>query len=142
MKISHKTHFFSLSKLFTCCTDYVPNDGITLEEEEEDAKELDNYRLRINPIKPSKPVSHLCEVGTLSCPQGSSTQSQYKSCWDQGVEFWVELCCNVEGVAKDGDHQGPLHLQLLDHDAGQKHGGEDHAGTHSGIAPGAKVVDL
>ena len=33
--------------------------------------------------------------------------------WDEGVELGVELGRNVEGVAEDADHQGPLHLSYL-----------------------------
>ena len=49
----------------TTGADHTPNDGVALEEEEEDAKELDHYRAWIRPIKTGKPMSHLSEIGAL-----------------------------------------------------------------------------
>ena len=49
----------------TTRADQTSNDGVALEEEEEDAEELDHQRAWIDPIQTSKPMSHLSEVGTL-----------------------------------------------------------------------------
>ena len=126
----------------TTSADNATDDRVTLEEEKEDAKELDHHRFWIWSIQTSKPMSHLSKVGTLGWPHGSSTHAKDEGSGKQGVELRVELGGNVGGVAEDADHQGPLHLQPLDQDAWHEHAGEDQAGINSCIGPGTPVVHL
>ena len=86
------------------------------------------------------PVSHLCEVGTLGRPHGCSTKTKHKGCGEEGVELRVELGSDVGGVAEDAHHQRPLHRQLVDHDRGEEHAGEDQGGVHHRVRPDAKAI--
>ena len=79
------------------------------------------------------PVSHLCEVGTLGGPHWCCTKPKHKGGGQKGVELWVELGGDVGGVAEDAHHQSPLHRQLVNHDGGEEHAGEDQGGVHHGV---------
>ena len=67
----------------------------------------------------------MCEVGALGCPHWSCAESIDKCRGEKGVELRVELRRNVDGVAEDAHHHGPLHRHLFDHDGGDEHAGED-----------------
>ena len=83
------------------------------------------------------PVSHLREVGALGRPHGCSPESKNKGCGQEGVELGIELSGDVGGVAEDAHHQSPLHRQLVNHDGGEEHAGEDQGGVHHGVGPDA-----
>ena len=85
-------------------------------------------------------MSNLCEVGALGRPHGCSTKTEDKGGGEEGVELWVELGGDVGGVAEDAHHQRPLHRQLVDHDRGQEHAGEDQGGVHHRVRPDAKAI--
>ena len=140
--------------------DEVAEDPVALEEEEEDAEEADDYRLGVGTLqlgKPGKwlirltsdhlwikilPVSHLGKIGALGRPHGSSPQTKDYCCRKKCVELRVELRGDVGGVAGDADHQGPLHRQLLDHDGGDEHAGEDQGRVEDGLRACAQSIHL
>ena len=122
--------------------DDVPDDGVALEEEEEDGEELDDDELRGDPLQLGHLVGHLVEVGALGAPHGGRAQPQDEGGGDERVEGGVELGRHVGGVAEDTDHQGPLHLQILDEDARHEHAGEDQADVDRGGGPGTQIVNL
>ena len=78
-------------------------------------------------------MSHLGKIGALGRPHGSSTKTKDYCCRKKCVELGVELRGDVGGVAGDADHQGPLHRQLLDHDGGDEHAGEDQGGVEDSL---------
>ena len=84
------------------------------------------------------PVSHLCKVGALGGPHRSCTKTEHKGGGEEGVELGVELGGDVGGVAEDAHHQSPLHRQLVNHDGGEEHAGEDQGGVHHRVRPDAK----
>ena len=83
---------------------------------------------------------HLVEVGALGGPHGRGAQAEDEGCGDEGVELGVELGRHVGRVAEDAHHQRPLHLEVLDEDAGHEHAGQDEADVDRGGGPGAQVV--
>ena len=85
-------------------------------------------------------MSHLGEIGALGRPHGSSTKTKDEGGWKEGVELGVELGCDVGGVAEHTHHQGPLHRQLVDHDRGQEHAGQDQGGVHHRVRPDTQAV--
>ena len=84
-------------------------------------------------------MSHLCEVGAFGGPHGCCTKTKDKGGGKEGVELWVELGGDVGGVAEDAHYQSPLHRQLVNHDRGQEHAGEDEGGVHHRVRPDAKA---
>ena len=121
----------------TWSADDVSQDSITLEEKEENAKELDHNRLRVWSIEASKPVCYLGKIGTLSWPHGCSTHSQDKRSRKQGVKLWIELSSYVCRIAENAKNKSPLNLQVLDQDARHKHTGEDKTCIDASICPSA-----
>ena len=89
-----------------------------------------------------KPLLHLVKICALGWPHGSSSQTQDQSSGYQSVELRVELSCHVGGVAEDTEDQGPLHLEVLDQDAGHEHAGENQTDIHCCQGPGTKIVNL
>ena len=87
-------------------------------------------------------MTDLSEVGALGRPEGGRPHPQDEGGGQEGVERGVELGRDVGGVAEDAHHQGPLHLQLLDEDAGHEAAGEDEAGVDCGVGPGPQVIHL
>ena len=87
-------------------------------------------------------MSHLCEIGTLGGPHWCCTKTKHKGGGEKGVELWVELGRDVEGVAEDAQHQRPLHLELLDEEARHEAARDDQAGVDSSVGPGAEIVHL
>ena len=87
------------------------------------------------------PVSHLGEIGALGRPHGSSTKTKDEGGWKECVELGVELGRDVGGVAEHTHHQGPLHRQLVDHDRGQEHAGQDQGGVHHRVRPDTQASD-
>ena len=83
---------------------------------------------------------HLVEIGALGGPHGRGAQAEDEGCGDEGVELGVELGRHVGRVAEDAHHQRPLHLEVLDEDAGHEHAGQDEADVDRGGGPGAQVV--
>ena len=122
--------------------DNVPDDGVALEEEEEDGEELDHDELGSDPLQLGHLVGHLVEVGALGAPHGGRAQAKNEGGGDERVELGVELGRHVGGVAEDADHQGPLHLQVLDQDGGHEHAGEDQGDVDRGGRPGTEIVNL
>ena len=88
------------------------------------------------------PVSHLGKIGALGRPHGSSPKTKDNCCRKKCVELGVELRGDVGGVAGNADDQGPLHRQLLDHDGGDEHAGEDQGGVEDGLRARAQSVHL
>ena len=86
------------------------------------------------------PVSHLGKIGALGRPHGSSTKTKDEGGWKECVELGVELGRDVGGVAEHTHHQGPLHRQLVDHDRGQEHAGQDQGGVHHSVGPNTQAV--
>ena len=86
------------------------------------------------------PVSNLGEVGALGRPHRCRAKPKNKGGGEEGVELRVELSGDVGGVAEDAHHQSPLHRQLVNHDGGQEHAGEDQGGVHHRVGPDAQAV--
>ena len=52
----------------------------------------------------------------------SSSQSQQDCCRNEGVEGWIELCCDVTRMTELTDNHSPLESELFNHPSRDEHG--------------------
>ena len=65
--------------------------------------------------------NYLCQISAFGTPHRSSPYSNEDCSWDNGVELWIKLHADVNGIAEHAYRQRPFDRQVFNENTWKKH---------------------